>query len=154
MVSVVVVGPAMSGKTTLCGDIVGLGRDARPVFAETCSASYLSVLIDGVEYHVWDTPRLDSIDSMRRGWVGENALDEADIVIVCHDGRHAGPVPLVNACGPDRCIVALTKSGAAAADISYLVDYLRTVRSDSRLVPRVRGRAGLLARMWLMAPRL
>ena len=77
MVSVVVVGPAMSGKTSLCGDIVGLCGDARPVFAETCSASYLSMLIDGVEYHIWDTPRLDSIDSMRRGVKGQLMRSQA-----------------------------------------------------------------------------
>jgi len=60
---------------------------------------------------------------------------------------------LVTACGPDRCIIALTKAHPAAVDISYILDYLRAVRSDGRLVPRVRGRRQLLTRMWLMAPR-
>ena len=74
---------------------------------------------------------------MSIGWVGENALEEADVVVVCHDGsRDRCPMSLVRACGVDRCMLALTRGAAGREDISYAIEYLQTTCAGGTLVPR------------------
>ena len=142
MVSLAVVGPSMSGKTTLCMQLAGL--DATTVH-ETCAANYLCVDVDGTEWHIWDTPSVNKVTEMSNGWAGEGVVEEASIVVVCHDGRRdSSPMPLVHACGIDKSILALTRGPSAAADVSYTLDYLRTTRSDGSLVPRAVTVAELL----------
>ena len=147
MVSVVVIGPSMSGKTTLCSRLVGFGDDEMAL-QQTRSCSYMTMEVDNRTFHIWDTPALTTEDEITQGWPGEGALEEADVVIVCHDGRHVGPMALVQACGPSRCIVALTRTAYAAMDVSYCLEYLRTTCDDGSLVPRVHGRDMLLSCLW------
>ena len=152
MVSIVVVGPSMSGKTTLCSTLVGLPPSSSSHDRmQTRSCFYLLMEVDNTPWHVWDTPALSNADDIGRGWPGEGALSEADIVVVCHDGRHAGPMALVRACGPDRCVIALTRSQCAAVDVSYTAEYLATLCTDGSLVPRARGHGMLMACLWTKA---
>jgi len=144
MVSIVVVGPSMSGKTTVCSMLAGMYMEDPHGFNVTCSCSYLTVVSSGTEWHVWDTPGLESPADIERGWAGEDVLAEADVVVVCHDGRHTSPMHLVDACGRDRCVIALTRGPAAAVDIAYALDYLRSPCSNGSLVPRASGSAQLL----------
>ena len=147
MVSIVVVGPLMSGKTSLCRRLVGLGND-RAILRETRSCSYATMKINNTVCHVWDTPALNSAEEIDQSWPGEDTLAEANIVIVCHDGRHNGPMAIVRACGPSRCIIALTRSVHARTDVAYCLEYLSTVCDDGSLVPRAHSRDMLLLRMW------
>lgn len=147
MVSIAVVGPSMSGKTTVCSMLAGMSTGDPPGFNVTCSCSYLTVVARGIEWHIWDTPSLDSAEDIECGWAGEDVLNEADIVVVCHDGRHASPMHLVDACGRDRCIIALTRGPAAAIDVAYALDYIRSPCSNGTLVPRAYGLSALL--MWI-----
>jgi len=152
MVSVVVVGFPMSGKTTLVAEIVGIGVP-RVGFQETCSCNYVSIHINGVEWHVWDTPRITSVDDITSGWVGENALEEADAVVVCHDGsRDRCPMSLVRACGVDRSVLALTRGAAGREDLSYAIEYLKVTRMDGTLVPRADGITSLLSAVSCLLP--
>ena len=145
MVSIVVVGPPMSGKTTLCHSLAGMHCQDTPVFNETCSCSFYTMDVNGREWHIWDTPSISSPHEVDRGWTGEDALREATVVVVCHDGHHGSPMPLVRECGVDRCIIALTRGLAAAVDVSYAMEYLATPCSGGVLVPRAVGRADLIA---------
>ena len=140
----------MSGKSTTCSDLVGLAGGR---FHETCSCSYLSATVGGIEWHIWDTPALNDAADIENGWAGEDVLFEADVVLVCHDGRHAGPMDLVDACGRDRCVIALTRGPCAAVDVSYAIRYLQSPCSNGMLVPRAygRGRLAYSIRMLLAA---
>jgi len=146
MVSVVVVGPAMSGKTTLCS-LLSFMHDSTstPAFEETCGCSFYTIALNGRECHIWDTPSLSSPDDIDHNWAGEDALREADVVIVCHDGHHANPMALVRACGADRCIIALTRGEAGCMDVSYAIEYITTRCSNGMLVPRACSRVELVA---------
>ena len=147
MVSVVVVGPPMSGKTSLCSALAGLNNRGVSM-QQTHSCWYTEIDINQTPYHIWDTPAIADAEDINSGWAGEDALKEANVVVVCHDGRHVSPMPLVNACGPDRCIIALTRSLNACVDVSYCIEYLSTVCSDGSLVPRTYGRDMLLICLW------
>ena len=57
-------------------------------------------------------------------------------MLVCHDGRHANPMELVEACGADRCVIVLTKGPGAIFDISYIGSYLTTTTRSGFPVPR------------------
>ena len=145
MVSVVVVGPPMSGKTTLCSALAHMRDDTMPAFDETCSSYCYTIVANGREWHIWDTPSVLSPHDIDHNWAGEDTMREADVVVVCHDGHHGNPMPLVRECGVDRCIIALTRGPAAAADISYAVEYIMTSRSNGMLVPRASSHAELVA---------
>ena len=150
MVSIVVVGPPMSGKTTLCSSLVEMHGDSLPAFDVTCSSNYYTVDTNGIEWHIWDTPGVSSPADTEHGWAGEDTLREADVVVICHDGRHGSPMPLVRQCGVDRCVIALTRGPTSAVDISYVVEYLRTPRGNGTLVPRAYGRSQLVAQICQM----
>lgn len=143
MVSVAVVGPPMSGKTTMCCRLANCAVDSYPAFQVTCSCSYLTVCVGGDEWHIWDTPGLVTPAAILQGWAGHACLDEADVVLVCHDGRHANPMELVEACGADRCVIALTKGSGAIFDISYIGSYLTTTTRLGFSVPRAHSVAGI-----------
>ena len=143
MVSVAVVGPPMSGKTTLSCRLADCAMDPYPLFQATCSCSYLTVCVGDNEWHIWDTPGLETPGAIVDGWAGHACLSEADVVIVCHDGRHANPMELVEACGADRCVIALTKGPGAIFDISYIGSYLTTRTRAGFLVPRAHSKAGI-----------
>jgi energy-coupling factor transporter ATP-binding protein EcfA2 len=145
MVSVVVVGPSMSGKTTLCSALAGMHDTTIPAFDETCSCYYYTTVANGREWHIWDTPSISAPHEIEHGWAGEDTLREADVVVVCHDGHHSSPMPLVRECGIDRCIIALTRGPAAAVDVSYAVEYITTTCSNGMLVPRACSRGELVA---------
>lgn len=135
MVSIVVVGPPMSGKTSLCLYLAG---KPAPV-GETCCASYLSIAVNNREWHVWDTPRASASDIQGPHWVAKDILKEADIVLVCHDAQPgSNPMNYVRSCGPHRCIIVLTRNHAER-DMSYYLDYLQTEAGPGRLVPVVHG---------------
>ncbi len=132
----------MSGKTTLCMMLAGLDTTA---VHETCASNYLCVDVDDVEWHIWDTPAVNNVSEMHAGWAGEGVVEEATVVVVCHDGRRdSSPMPLIRACGVDNAILALTRGPAAAADVSYMLDYMRTTRTDGSLVPRAATAAEVL----------
>ncbi len=143
MVSVAVVGPPMSGKTTLCCRLANCEIVPNPAFQETFSCSYLTVCVGGDEWHIWDTPGLSTPDAILEGWAGHACLNEADVVLVCHDGRHSNPMELVEACGADRCVIVLTKGPGSIFDISYIGSYLTTTTRFGFPVPRVCSTAGI-----------
>ena len=144
MVSVVVVGPSMSGKTTLCRQL--LGMDCMQPHHATLSCYYLTASVNGCEWHVWDTPALETAADIDKGWPGEEVLAEADVVLVCHDGRYVDPMALVEACGTSRCIVVLTKSERSGLDMSYFLHYLQCCQDNLlQLVPRVQDTTQLIA---------
>ena len=145
MVSVVVVGYPMSGKTTLVSSLANLHTPSIG-FRETCSCNYVGMHVNGVEWHVWDTPRVASARDVTQSWVGYTALEEADAVIVCHSGSRSNcPMKLVRACGVDRCVLALTKGPCGREDTSYAIAYLQTTSSSGALVPRAYDTTGLLS---------
>lgn len=135
MLSIVLVGPTMSGKTRLCMEL-GQQHSSSTV-GTTRSTSSIVLTVNGAEWHIWDTPAVCAADLATGGpWIAHDVLDEADVVVVCHDGRSdSSPIPLVRACGPDRCIIARTRGAASYHDLSYFMDYLRTTTSSGRLVP-------------------
>lgn len=133
MVSVAVVGPPMSGKTHLCVMLSGLPTAIRSVYNETCGVHYLKADVDSVPWHIWDTPSYVDI-----GWAGAHTASEAHVIVVCHDGRRGeNPCDLVRKLGVDKCIIALTCTPLAGADLSYAIDHLRTTTSRGCLVPIV-----------------
>lgn len=133
----------MSGKSTLCYELLNMRR---PSLSTTSCCYYLAAAVNNVEWHVWDTPAVECPDDIYNGWPGEHVLQEADVVLVCHDGRYTNPMQLVQACGTDRCILVLTKTESSSLDVSYYVSYMQTAASGGfRLVPRVRTRGALLA---------
>jgi hypothetical protein len=135
MVSVVVVGPAISGKTHLCVMLAGLPTVPVSVYNETCSTNYLKTDVNGVPWHIWDTPRYEV-----SGWVAEEVAAEASVVVVCHDGRRlVNPCELVRQFGVDRCVIALTRTELAGANLSWCSDYYRTVTSSGTLVPVIQA---------------
>lgn len=153
MVSVVVVGFPMSGKTTL---VAALANVIAPTsgFRETCSCNFVGFKVNGTEWHVWDTPRVTCAEDICHGWIGYQALEEADVVVVCHDGNHrACPMTLVRACGVDRCVLALTRGAPGREDLSYAVNYLRTTRASGALVPRATNTMQLLSAISHVASR-
>ena len=133
MVSVVVVGPAISGKTHLCVMMAGIATVPASVYNDTVSTNYLKMDVNGVPWHIWDTPRYEV-----SGWVAEDVAAEASVVVVCHDGRRlVNPCELVRQFGVDRCVIALTRTALAGANLSWSMDYYRTVTSSGTLVPVV-----------------
>ena len=145
MVSVVVVGFPMSGKTTLVSALANL-TTPRSGFRETCSCNFVGLKVNSTEWHVWDTPRVSCSDDISRAWIGYAALEEADVVVVCHDGnRNMCPMSLVRACGTDRCVIALTRGAAGREDMSYAIDYLRATCSSGALVPRTHNITQLMS---------
>lgn len=136
MVSVVVVGAEMSGKTTLCHRLLGFKEPRQHLKTQSCY--YLSAFVNNQEWHVWDTPALASRSDIEAGWSGESVLREANVVVVCHDGRYNyNPMELVEACGKNRAVIALTNGQNAAFDLSYMLPYLQTSCCYSTmLVPR------------------
>ena len=65
-------------------------------------------------------------------------LSEADVVLVCHDGRvESNPMDFVSVCGADRCIIVLTRGLSSRADVSYMLSWLKTTTSAGFLVPIV-----------------
>lgn len=145
MLSVVVVGPLMSGKTRLC---MSLANQQSSFLGQTCSASSVSLSVNNVEWHIWDTPAVHASDIAddSRSWLAHDVLQNANVVVVCHDGRpeSKGPMPLVRACGVDRCIVVRTRGSSSYHDLSFFVDYLQTCTSDGMLVPIVNPGVELL----------
>ena len=134
MVSVVVVGPAMSGKTHLCLTLAGVPS----TFGQTCCASYLSIEVNDSEWHIWDTPRGAPSDMLDSRWLAKDILLEADVVLVCHDAQAgSNPMQYVRACGASRCIIVLTRGTSALNDLSYFYDYLTTSAQPGKLVPIV-----------------
>ena len=133
MVSIAVVGPPMSGKTHLCVMLAGLPTTSRSVYNETCGVHYLKSDIDSVPWHIWDTPSYTST-----GWPGAHTASEAQVVVVCHDGRRLeNPCEIVRKLGVDKCIIALTCTPLASTDLSYAMDYLSTTTRYGGLVPVV-----------------
>lgn len=150
MVSVVVVGYPMSGKTTLVASLANLSTP-KSGYRETCSCNFVGMEVNGVEWHVWDTPRVRGADDISPTWIGHAALEEADAIVVCHDGKQEHcPMSLVRACGVDRCVVALTRGASGKEDMSYAMQYLRTTCSSGALVPRAYSTSGLLSSLTRM----
>ena len=133
MVSIAVVGPSMSGKTHLCVMLAGLPSVEASVYNATRGIGYLKSDVDDTPWHIWDTPCYE-----RSGWPGGQVVMEADVVVVCHDGRRvADPCALVRDMGVDKCVLALTRTPLAGADLSYTLDYFRLTTSRGTLVPVV-----------------
>lgn len=152
MVSVVVVGYRMSGKTTLVASMANIPAPESG-FRETCGCNYVGVNINGQEWHVWDTPYIASVDSMSSGWMGEEPLKEADVVVVCHAGhRDKSVMELVRACGVDRTVIAMTRGRCGREDYSYAIEYLCTTRSNGTLVHRAYGVTDLIACVLQLLP--
>jgi GTPase SAR1 family protein len=125
MVSIAVIGPPTSGKSSTCLAMSGVTGP----LAETCGVNYICTDVNGDEWHVWDTPPYTST-----GWAGECIANEADVIVVCYDGRSGeGPLPLVKKYGVDRCVIALTRG--ARSYVSHAIEHLRTTRHDGSLVP-------------------
>ena len=145
MLSVVVVGPSMSGKTRLC---MSLSEQHSSSLGTTCSASSVCISVNDREWHVWDTPAVlaAEIVNSSESWLAHDVLREANVVVVCHDGRpeSKGPIPLVRACGVDRCIIVRTRGSSSYHDLPFFLDYLKTSTSDGSLVPIVNPGADLL----------
>lgn len=133
MVSVAVVGPPMSGKTHLCVMLAGLRTAVRSLYNETCGVHFLKSDVDSVPWHIWDTPSYTDT-----GWAGLHTAHEAQVIIVCHDGRRGeNPCTVVHKLGVDKCIIALTRTPQASADLTYVLDYLRMATSCGSVVPIV-----------------
>ena len=145
MLSVVIVGPSMSGKTRLC---MSLSNQHSSSLGTTCSASSVCISVNDAEWHIWDTPAVlaAEITDTCQSWLAHDVLREANIVVVCHDGRpeSKGPMPLVRACGIDRCIIVRTRGSSSYHDLSFFLDYLKTSTSDGMLVPIVNPGVDLL----------
>lgn len=146
MVSVVIVGPSISGKTTLCHQLAGYTPPTNHTV--TLSCYYLTAMVNNLEWHVWDTPALPETGDTDAGWPGEDVLQEANIVLVCHDGRYANPMNIVDKCGRDRCIIVFTKENGAELDLSYFLTYLQgTACFGLQLVPREKHIYNIIARI-------
>jgi hypothetical protein len=135
MVSVAVIGPPMSGKTHLTYMLSGLPYIARSVYNETLAASCLRTDVNGVPWHIWDTPAYTP-----DAWAAEAVVDEAMVVVVCWDGRRdMDPSDYTSAFGTDRCVIALTRSVYAGANLSCARAYLSTTTAAGTLVPVVQA---------------
>ena len=133
MVSLVVVGPPMSGKTHLCVRLAGLPSAQQGVYNDTRSIDYLKTDIDGRPWHIWDTPAYE-----QSGWAGTEIIDTADVIVVCHDGRRrSNPCDIIADMDANKCIIALTRTPVAGANLSYMVQYFRTTTSYGTLLPVV-----------------
>lgn len=133
MVSVTVVGPSMSGKTHVCVMLSGLSCVSSALYNETLGVNMLKTDVNGIPWHIWDTPAYSC-----EGWAGRSAVDDSDVVVVCHDGsRNCNPCDIVKACDPNKCVIALTRSPYAGANLSYVKDYFCTTTSEGSLVPVV-----------------
>lgn len=131
MVSIAVVGHAMSGKTHLCMMIAGLQDNSPHLYADTCSTSFLKVDVNRVPWHIWDTPSYEE-----NSWIADNVVSEANIVIICHDGsRSHDPCHLIQRFGADRCMIALTRTYMAGNDLTWVIPYMRCTTSAGTLVP-------------------
>ena len=123
----------MSGKTHLCVMLAGLPSVEPSVYNSTRGIAFLKSDVDDVPWHIWDTPSYN-----RSGWVGSEVVLDADQVVVCHDGRRlADPCSLIRDMGVDKCVLALTRTPLAGADLSYVMDYFRLTTSRGTLVPVV-----------------
>ena len=120
----------MSGKTHLCVMLAGLPTSR---YHETCGTHCLKTDVNGVPWHIWDTPAYQ-----KHSWPAESVVAAADIVVVCCDGtRGVNPCECVQQLGPERCIIALTRTCYAGANLSYVLDYLKMTTLDGSLVPIV-----------------
>ena len=133
MVSVAVVGPAMSGKTHLCTMLAGLNCLPNSCYNETCSTSFLKADVNGVPWHIWDTPRYVSV-----GWPADHVAEQCDVIVVCHDGaKDSNPCALARELDTDKCIIALTRNPYAGINLAWAWDYYSTTTSAGALVPVV-----------------
>ena len=80
MVNTIVVGPAASGKTTLCYKLTGLQCDNTHV--PTTAVDYMQCIVNDLQFNVWDTPACvgHDIPDIARG-----VMDDCDVV-GCADG--------------------------------------------------------------------
>ena len=123
----------MSGKTHLCVMLAGLPSVQASVYNATRGIGYLKSDVDDTPWHIWDTPYYE-----RTGWTGAQVVMDADVVVVCHDGRRAAnPCTLIRYMGVDKCVLALTRTPLAGADLSYMLDYFCLTTSRGTLVPVV-----------------
>jgi len=135
MVSVAVVGPSMSGKTHLSYMLSGLPYISRSVYNETLAASCLKTDVNGVPWHIWDTPAYTT-----EAWAAAAVVHEAMVVVVCWDGRRdMDPSDYTSAFGTDRCVIALTRSLYAGANLSCARTYFSTTTTAGALVPIVKA---------------
>ena len=136
MLSIVFVGPSMSGKTDVC---LSLAQQNTVCTGITQSASYVAVQVNGSEWHFWDTPGV-SLEELQgdTAWIAQDIFDEADVIVICYDGRtNYSPIAYARACGVDRCIILRTRGAQPCHDLWYFVDYLRLTTSRGQLVPLV-----------------
>ena len=136
MTSIVFIGPAMSGKTHMC---LALAEQSCACIGKTQSTSHVSVSVNNAEWHFWDTPSASAHDITHdESWIGHDVLNEADVVIVCYDGRSScNPMEYVQACGIDRCIILRTRGAQPCHDLWFLPMYLQHVTSHGQLVPLI-----------------
>lgn len=133
MASVVIIGHAMSGKSHLACMIAGFPTVPPPAHKETCGTSYIKADINGKEWHIWDTPRYQVT-----GWTAYEVVDEADIIIVCHDGlRASNPFDIIDNVDADKCVIVYTRHDTAGFNLSWRPRYFSTLTSRGQLVPIV-----------------
>ena len=133
MVSIVVVGKSMSGKTHLCMMLSGLASAPPSIYADTRGTNFLKLDVNDRPWHVWDTPAYEE-----SGWSAESIANEADIIVICHDGtRGDNPCYFLDVFGPSRCIIALVRTPFAGANLSWASDYFRRLTWNGSLVPVV-----------------
>ena len=133
MVSVVVTGHEMSGKTCLALSLAGFSQRDNSIYHETCTTQYLKADVDGRPWHIWDTPAFNKHD-----WPAFDVLDEASAIVVCHDGRSEhDPFDLIRSFDVNKCIIAHTKHANAGCNLSWMHQYFNTVTSEGLLVPIV-----------------
>ena len=139
MVSVAVVGPSMSGKTHLTYLLSGLPSISTAVYGETLAAICLKTDVNAVPWHIWDTPAFTD-----DAWPAQAIVDEAMVVVVCWDGRRdMDPSDYTSVFGADRCIIALTRSLYAGANLACARTYMSTTTSVGALVPVVQAALGV-----------
>lgn len=123
----------MSGKTHTACMMSGLPTLESAVYNETLAASCLKTDVNGVPWHIWDTPAYSD-----DGWPAHAVVAEAMVVVVCWDGRRdMNPSDYTSTFGTDRCIIALTRSVYAGANLACARSYLSTTTSVGALVPVV-----------------
>ena len=136
MLSIVLVGPSMSGKTHVC---LSLAQQHCTNTGTTQSASHISINVNGKEWHIWDTPGV-TIEQLNGNtpWIAQDILNEADVIVICYDGRTSyNPVLYAKACGVERCIILRTRGAQPCHDLWFFFDYLRMTTKRGQLVPIV-----------------